>query len=106
MVNSPADKENFTLLLAAIRQKLDVQSLKDGKKYDRTVAGAANAHYLKKIEPQAVAELVDHIFIMAYDMHGSWDAYSDFGAPLYQPAGYSPQYKNSVADGVQAYRCV
>lgn len=103
VVNSPADKENFTLLLAAIRQKLDAQSLKDGKKYDLTVAGAANAHYLKKIEPQAVAELVDHIFIMAYDMHGSWDAYSDFGAPLYQPAGYSPQYKNSVADGVQAY---
>ena len=47
--------------------------------------------------------LVDHIFVMAYDMHGSWDTYSDFGAPLYNPQERSPQYKNSVHDGVQAY---
>lgn len=103
IVNSPQDRENFTLLLSAIRGKLDGQSRADGRKYDLTIAGAANANYLQKIEAGKVAALVDHIFVMAYDMHGTWDTYSDFGAPLYQPSGYSPQYKNSVADGIGAY---
>lgn len=100
---SPADRENFTLLLSEIRRKLDAQGAADGKRYELSIAGAANANYLKKIEPLKVASLVDHIFVMAYDMHGSWDSYADFGAPLYQPAEPSPQYKNSVADGVEAY---
>ncbi len=103
IINSPQDRENFTLLLAAIRNKLDARGRIDGKKYDLTIAGAANSNYLQKIEGRKVAALVDHIFVMAYDMHGMWDTYSDLGAPLYQPSGYSPQYKNSVADGIQAY---
>lgn len=102
-INSPEDKRNFTLLLSAIRNQLNAQTQRDGKKYYLTIAGAANSNYLNKIEAQQVVGLVDHIFVMAYDMHGSWDTYSDFGAPLYNPQERSPQYKNSVHDGVQAY---
>lgn len=40
---------------------------------------------------------------MTYDMHGPWDSRSDFGAPLYSPSEYSPQYKNSVFEGISAY---
>lgn len=103
IINSPADRENFTLLLAAIRGVLDGQSRIDGRKYDLTIAGAPGNEYLKKIEGRKVVELVDYIFVMGYDMHGSWDGYSDLTAPLYQLPGYSPQYKNSVSDGVSAY---
>ena len=46
---------------------------------------------------------MDHIFVMTYDMHGPWDSRSDFGAPLYSPSEYSPQYKNSVFEGISAY---
>nr|WP_308628419.1 glycoside hydrolase family 18 protein [uncultured Eisenbergiella sp.] len=102
-MNSPEDKQNFTLLLSAIRNQLNAQSLRDGKKYYLTIAGAANSSYLNKIEPLQVAGLVDYIFVMAYDMHGPWDTYSDLGAPLYNPAEESPQYKNSVQNGIQAY---
>ena len=102
--NRPQDKQNFTLLLQAIRGKLDQQEKKDGRTYYLTIAGAANTSYLSKIEPQAVAGIVDYIFVMAYDMHGPWDRYADLNAPLYTPSEASPQYKNSVYDGILAYR--
>ena len=102
-VHRPQDKKNFTLLLQAIRTKLDRQGRRDGKRYSLTIAGAAGADYLNKIEPEAVAELVDHIFLMAYDIHGPWDRYADLNAPLYTPSEDSPQYQNSVSDSIQRY---
>lgn len=101
--NRPQDKQNFTLLLKAIRDKLNVQQKKDGRTYYLTIAGAANTSYLSKIEPKNIAGIVDYIFVMTYDMHGPWDNYADFNAPLYQPQESSPQYKNSVHDGISAY---
>ncbi len=101
--NRPQDKQNFTLLLRAIREKLDAQGAKDGRRYYLTIAGAANTSFISKIEARNVASLVDYIFVMTYDMHGPWDTYADFNAPLYQPQESSPQYKNSVYDGIAAY---
>lgn len=40
---------------------------------------------------------------MSYDIHGPWDSYADLNAPLYKPQESSPQYKNSVYDGIRAY---
>lgn len=79
----PQDRENFTLLLKTLRQTLDRQGRTDGRDYLLTIAGAAGEGYLSCIEPQAVAETVDHIFVMAYDFHGPWDRRADFNAPLY-----------------------
>ena len=99
----PQDKQNFTLLLRAIRQELDRQGQRDGKAYQLTVAGAAGDWYLSNIQPTAVAEVVDHIFLMAYDIHGPWDSYADFNAPLYTSSASTPHYQNSVSDSVEAY---
>lgn len=99
----PEDKQNFTYLLQAIRNKLNEQSQKDGKTYSLTIAGGASSSYISRIEVQKVAKLVDYIFIMGYDMHGPWDTYSDFNAPLYAPAESSPQYKIGDYDSVSAY---
>lgn len=101
--NRPQDKQNFTLLLKAVREKLNEQGQKDGRYYYLTIAGAANTSYLSKIEAKNIAAIVDHIFVMSYDMHGPWDSYADFNAPLYSPAEPSPQYKNSVYDSINAY---
>mgnify|MGYP000766483012 CR=1 FL=1 len=101
--NRPQDKQNFTLLLRAIRERLDEQGRRDGRRYYLTIAGAANSGYLSRIEPQRVAELVDYIFVMTYDMHGPWDSYADLNAPLYTPQENAPQYKASVSDGIRAY---
>ena len=102
-VGKPQDKQNFTLLLKAIRDKLNNQEKKDGRDYYLTIAGAADSAYLSKIEPTKVAALVDYIFVMAYDIHGPWDSYADLNAPLYRPQESSPQYKSSVNDAVSAY---
>lgn len=99
----PQDRQNFTLLLQAIRQELDRQGKRDGKDYQLTIAGAAGDWYLGNIQPTAVAEVVDHIFLMAYDIHGPWDKYADFNAPLYTPSGSAPHYQNSVSGSVEAY---
>lgn len=82
-VHRAQDRENFTLLLRTLRRTLDRQSRTDGREYLLTIAGAAGQGYLNCIEPQAVAETVDHIFVMAYDFHGPWDRRADFNAPVY-----------------------
>ena len=99
----PEDKQNFTLLLKEIREKLDEQGLKDNKHYLLTIAGGASNYYLKNIEPAKVREYVDFANIMTYDLHGPWDAYSDYNAPLYNNSKASPQYKISVDTSVAAW---
>ena len=103
MVHRPADKQNFTKLLQELRTQLDRQGRRDGKKYSLTIAGAAGSWYLNQIEAVKAADIVDHIFLMGYDLHGTWDRYADFNAPLYAPSGASPQGKSGIADSVQAY---
>lgn len=103
VVHRPQDKQNFTLLLRELRQALDRQGRHDGKRYVLTIAGAVNSSYLNNIEPQAVAETVDHIFLMAYDLHGPWDDSADFNAPLHSPAGGPPRYRASVDDGISSW---
>lgn len=95
-VHRPQDKQNFTLLLKTLRETL-------GQKYRLTIAGALGSGYLNQIEPQAAAEQVDHIFLMAYDVHGPWDRYTDFNAPLYTPTDASPQQRSSVDSGLSAW---
>lgn len=103
VIHRPQDRENFTLLLQALRKALNQQARRDGKSYVLTIAGAVDSGYLKNIEPRAVAETVDHIFLMTYDLHGPWDAYADFNAPLYTPSDGPTRYRASVDDGVSAW---
>ena len=102
-IHRPADKQNFTKLLQELRTQLDRRGRRDGKDYSLTIAGAAGSWYLNQIEAVKVADIVDHIFLMGYDLHGPWDTSADFNAPLYTPSGASPQGKSSIADSVQAY---
>lgn len=99
----PQDRENFTLLLETLRETLDRQGRQDGRTYILSIAGAMGSGYLNCIEPKAVSELVDHIFLMAYDFHGPWDAYTDFNAPLYASSDGPVRGRSSVNDGVSAW---
>ena len=103
VVHRPQDRENFTALLRDLREALDRQGRRDGKRYVLTMAGAVSGGYLNCIEPIAVSEIVDHIFLMAYDLHGPWDPYADFNAPLYTPSDGPPRYRASVDGGVSAW---
>ncbi len=99
----PEDKQNFTLLLQKIREKLDTQGALDNKHYLLTIAGGAGSSYVKNVELTKLSQYLDYATIMTYDLHGMWDTYSDLHAPLYENLDASPQYKASVDSAVNRW---
>ena len=49
-VKRPEDKQNFTLLVQKLREKLDARGIVEGKHYLITIAGANGSGYLNNIE--------------------------------------------------------
>lgn len=84
-IRRPADKQNFTLLMKELREKLDDRGAMDGKHYILSFAGAAGAWYTKNTELDLLAKYVDYANIMTYDIHGTWESMTNFNAPLYHP---------------------
>jgi len=102
-VKRPEDKQNFTLLLQKLRERLDARGLVEGKKYLLTFAGASGSWYVNNTELNLLHPYVDFGNIMTYDIHGTWDKYTDFNAPLYNNSDISPQMKWSVDSSVNAW---
>ena len=102
-ITRSSDKQNFTLLLQKLREKLNAQGAIDGKTYLLTIAGGAGDTYAANTELSKIASYVDYATIMTYDIHGTWDSYTDFNAPLYTPTETSPQYKSSVDQSVKIW---
>ncbi len=88
----PEDKANFTLLLQALRERLDAAGQADARPYLLTAAlGAGHQH----IETAKVAALLDWLNVMAYDFSGTWNARAGHLAPLFgDPA--LPQAANKL----------
>ena len=95
MVHRPEDKQNYTLLLRAIRSKMDRQTALTGRTYDLSIAAGDSASFLEKIEPKALSEVTDYIFLMGYDYCGAWSQRTQFNAPL-------DRLRASVRDYIEA----
>lgn len=102
-IKRPQDKQNFTLLLKKIREKLDAQGAIDGKHYLLTIAGGAGSYYVNNTELGLLHKYLDFGNIMTYDIHATWDTFTDFNAPLYNNSDSSPQYKWSVDSAVSSW---
>lgn len=102
-IRRPEDKQNFTLLLKKLREKLDARGAIDGKQYILSFAGASGTWYTNNTELGTLHQYVDYGNIMTYDIHGTWDKYTDFNAPLYSNTDVSPQYKWSVDASINAW---
>jgi chitinase len=102
-ISRSADKTNFGLLLKTLRAKLEKQGIADNKHYILSFAGGANNSYAAGVGLSNIAQYMDYGMIMTYDIHGTWDQYTDFNAPLYIPSGTSPQYKFSVDNAVRTW---
>jgi chitinase len=89
---TPADKQNFTLLLQELRNGLDDLEIQNGKEYLLTSCFAASQEKMENIEWSNVVPLVDMVNLMTYDFHGPWDPESNFNAPLYSPAAGDPDW--------------
>ena len=100
---SPDDKQNFTLLLKEIRERLNAQELKDNKDYLLTIAAGASNYYIENTEVEKFQNYLDYVNLMTYDIHGPWDAYTDFNSPLYNNNDESNQYKISIDSSVKSW---
>jgi len=77
-----ADKENFTLLLKALRKALDDAGREDGRRYLLTIAAGASADQVGNTELETIAKLVDWVGLMSYDFSGAWSTTTGHNAPL------------------------
>ncbi|AGK52336.1 glycosyl hydrolase family 18 protein [Bacillus sp. 1NLA3E] len=102
-INRPEDKQNFTLLLKKIRETLDAQSAKDGKKYLLTIAGGAGKGYAANTELNLLSSYIDYVQLMTYDIHGSWDLITGMNAQLYMDPDTGFYSEWSVQDAVQTF---
>lgn len=102
-VKRPEDKQNFTQLLKKLREKLDARGSLDGKHYLLTMAGAAANGYVYTTELNILHQYLDYGNIMAYDIHGTWDRYTDFNAPLKNNTDSTLQVQWSVGTSVNAW---
>lgn len=109
-VRRPIDSKNFVALLQTIRQRLDAQGAKDGKRYELSIAGGASDLYVEKTPLGEVAQVVDYVQIMTYDFGGPWEKVTGFNAPLYaasvQGASVDKAVVNYLSSGVPASKLV
>lgn len=86
-VTRPADKQNYTLLLAELRAQLDARAALDGRPYLLTIAGPAGPAIMSNLELNLLHAHVDWINVMAYDFHGGWEMATNHNAPLHPATG-------------------
>jgi chitinase len=79
----PADKENYTLLLTALRKELDTRGEADKKHYLLTIAAPAGPKTYANLELAKIAKVIDWLNLMTYDFHGGWSPLTNFNAALY-----------------------
>jgi chitinase len=81
-VERPADKHNFTLLLAELRRELDEQGAIDKRHYELTIAASARPSEIANVELAQITPLLDFINVMTYDYHTNGPI-AHFNAPLF-----------------------
>jgi chitinase len=84
-VERPADRENFTLLLAELRRQLDAQGKKDNRHYELTIAASARPSEIANVELDRIVPLLDFVNVMTYDYH-TGGSIAHFNAPLFAAA--------------------
>jgi chitinase len=78
----PEDRTNVTLLFREFRRQMDAIGVKTGKHYLLTAAIPAGYTAGKSYELPKVADTLDWLNLMAYDLHGAWDATTNFNSPF------------------------
>ncbi|GAB6024068.1 Chitinase 2 [Chamberlinius hualienensis] len=85
---SGSDKQNFVLLLQELRTELNKYGLM------LTIAIGAGKYTIDTAyNLPAISNTVDHIHVMNYDYHGSWETATGHNAPLYARPDESPDYQ-------------
>jgi len=78
----PQDKQNFTLLLAELRQRFDVEQKRLGRRLYTSIATGASQKFLDNTEMEKVQRYVDTVNLMTYDFYVGGPA-TGHDAPLF-----------------------
>jgi chitinase len=107
-IGAPEDKQNFTLLLQELRTTLDSQGAADGDAhYLLSIAAPAGPAIIANLEVGEIHAALDFINVMTYDFHGTWEATTNFNAPLFlsstDPSPADVRASFNVDAAVEAY---
>lgn len=80
---TPADKQNFNLLLRDVREELDRLQARTGRFYGLTAALPCGPSNINNIDILEVSKYLTEFNLMSYDFHGAWDKYTGVNSPLY-----------------------
>ncbi len=94
---TPADKQNFTLLLKAVRDSLTAYGQSVSKTFLLSACFSADPAKAASIEWNNVVPLLDMINLMTYDFFGAWESVSNHNSPLYAPAQGDPHFNLNSA---------
>ncbi len=103
-IHRPEDVQNFTLMLKAVREKLDslAQHEATGNHYLLTIATGADEAYVKNTELGELHKYIDFLNIMTYDFYNGWHNVNGHHSN-YLPSGQPEMDKNSVVNAVEMH---
>ncbi len=81
--SSPADKQNFTMLMCELREALSVYEQQVDQKMILTFAAGASDKLVQCVELDKLYEITDFMNLMTYDMGGSFGT-TGFHSSLYE----------------------
>ncbi len=84
---TPADRQNYTLLLQTLRDSLAAEGSLRGRRYLLTAALPASSTMLSMMEIEKVADILDLLNVMTYDFYGPWEPVANHNSPLYPSEG-------------------
>ncbi|XP_049847871.1 probable chitinase 2 [Schistocerca gregaria] len=88
----PIDVENFNTLIREFREEFDKHGY-----YLCAAVGASNQAADISYHVPSLSKYLDRIFVMAYDLHGSWDGVTGIHAPLYRTNAYDNTNNETLA---------
>lgn len=100
--HSPADRENFPLLLQALRDGLDALSGETGRRYQLTIA-AADGEAARGLDLARIVPLVDAIHLMTYDFFGAPGQPTGHHAGLFRSAGATDPQGRDTARAIDEF---
>jgi chitinase len=94
--HSPADRDNFTRMLQAVRDRLDTLGKADGRHYLLTIA-AADGEAARGLDLPRIVPLLDWINLMTYDFFGSLTPTTGHHAALGKSAAVPADARTTIA---------
>lgn len=89
---TPADYQNFTLLLQEIRTEIDTYGQSVNKPMILTAAVSASYTKMDDVDWDNVVPLLDIVNVMSYDYFGAFDPIANHNSPLYAPSQGDAQF--------------